>query len=168
MSAANLTLVRDAFHVDGYSWVWGCAFPRVVHEILYKLEHHRDYRSSGLSDTKKLVFRNFRAPHISALQDMLGVVFADPRRVEIEFGELKRFACLATQASYTHNLAINSDRKAFGGLIGTYSEYDHGRLALMHVHGGFAGHIRFYQNYLGFKVDPEGRKYGEFLPTFTC
>jgi hypothetical protein len=168
MSGADLTLFQDAYHADGYSWVWGCAFPRVVHEILHKLEHHRDYRSSGLPDTQMFVFTNFRADHILSLHDFLGAVFANPRRVEIEFGELKRYVCRVVQSSYTHHLAVNSNKKTFGGLMGTYSDYDHGRLALMHVVTIFPGHLRFYQNYLGFSLDPEGRRYGEYLPTFTC
>jgi hypothetical protein len=168
MSVAELTLFQDAYHADGHSWVWGCAFPRVIHEILHKLEHHRDYRASGLADDKVFVFTDLRGDHVSELSSRLGLSFPDPRRVSLEFRELKRYFCLATQASYTHHLAVNSARKAFGGVVGTYSEYDSGRLPLMHVHRAFTRHFKFYESYLGFRFDPEGRKYGEFSPSFTC
>ena len=38
----------------------------------------------------------------------------------------------------------------------------------MHVEPSFARHFKFYKSYLGFKFDPEGRKYGEFSPGFSC
>jgi hypothetical protein len=53
-------------------------------------------------------------------------------------------------------------------VIGTYSEYDSGTLPLMHVAKSFGRHFNFYESYLGFSFDPEGRKYGEFSPTLTC
>jgi hypothetical protein len=168
MSAAQVAEFQAAYHPDAYSWSWGCAFPRVIHEILHKLERHRDYRQTGLADATVFVFDNFRADHILRLESVLGMLFLDPRRVELEFKELKRYFCLETEASYTHMLAVNSKRKAFGGVMGTYSEYDTGRLPLMHVHGGFARHLQFYKNYLGFAFDPERRGYGEFKPAFSC
>ena len=168
MTAAQLKEFQDAYRSDGYSWSWGCAFPRVVHEILHKLEHHADYRSSGLADDKIFRFRNFRAEHITSLQRRLGVTFPNPRDVSLEFKELKRYFCLATQESYTHHLAVQSKKKAFGGVIGTYSEYDKGRLPLMHVEPSFGRHFRFYASYLNFAFDPERRHYGEYSPTFSC
>lgn len=170
MGAPDLARFRSAYHVDGHSWNWGCAFPRVIHEILHKLEHHPKYRSSGLGDAVTLSFTNFRTHHVDQLRARLGAAaIPDPKKVELEFGQLKRFFCSATQDSYTHHLAVASDRKAYGGVIGTYSEYDTGvSLALMNVHKGFARHLTFYKNYLGFAFDPEGRRYGEFKPTFSC
>jgi hypothetical protein len=168
MTAAQLKEFQDAYRPDGFSWSWGCAFPRDVHEILHKLEHHRDYRSSGLADDKEFKFTNLRANHIALLERVLGIFLLQPRDVRLTFKELKRFFCLMTQASYTHHLAVQSKKKAFGGVIGTYSEYDTGRLPLMHVEPSFARHFKFYESYLGFKFDPEGRRYGEFSPGFSC
>jgi hypothetical protein len=168
MSAAELKLFQDAYRADGYNWSWGCAFPRVIHEILHKLEHHRDYRSSGLADDQVFVFKNLRVNHIAHLESRLGVSLPDPRKVELEFKDLKRFFCSVTEGSYTQHLAVNSKKKTFGGVMGTYSEYDKGPRPLMHVDKGFARHFTFYKNYLGFSFDPEGRNYGEFTPTFTC
>ncbi|HEU0247350.1 MAG TPA: hypothetical protein VFR38_09735 [Gaiellaceae bacterium] len=140
----------------------------MIHEILHKLEHHRDYRSSGLADDQAFVFKNFRANHIAELENRLGMIILDPKDVQLEFKELKQFFCSVTQDSYTHHLAVNSKKKTFGGVMGTYSEYDGGTQPLMHVHKGFARHFKFYESYFGFSYDPEGRKYGAFLPTFTC
>lgn len=168
MTAAQLTNFRDAFHADGYSWSWGCAFYRDCHEILTKLERHKDYRSSGMQDAKVLTFTNFRAEHLASLTMFLGATFPTPHSVDITFGDLKLYFCLVTTSSFTHHLAVGSNRHVFGGLMGTYSEYDAPPRPLMHIHKGFGSHVKFYRNYLGFDLDPEGRLYGKFLPGFVC
>jgi hypothetical protein len=168
MSASELKEFRDAYHPDGYNWSWGCSFPRVIHEILYKLEHHANYKEHGLADGDKFIFTNFRDNHVQSLVTRLGISVPNKRRVELTFKELKRYFCSATVDSYNHHLAVKSARKTFAGVIGTYSEYDIGPLPLMHVYNGFGRHFRFYKNYLGFAFDPERRNYGEFSPTFTC
>jgi hypothetical protein len=38
----------------------------------------------------------------------------------------------------------------------------------MNVVSSLSSHITFYRNYLGFSVDPEGRRYGVFTPGMTC
>ncbi len=167
MDAAKLKQFKDAFRADGYCWNWGCAFPRVVHEILHKLETHKDYRASGLGDDDLFVFTNFRAEHLAILSPLFGP-FPNPRRVELKFKHLKYFFCRVTEASYTHRLAANSGVKTYGGVMGTYSEYDTGSLPLMNVYKGFSRHIQFYKNYLGFSFDPEGRRYGEYKPACSC
>jgi hypothetical protein len=168
MSAAQLAELRAAYHTDGFNWSWGCSFPRTIHEILHRLQRHRSYRERGLADGDRFVFTNFRAEHVRVLESVLGTTFPAPRRVELTFGEFKRFFCLVTEASYNHHLAVATQRTTFGGVMGTYSEYDSGSLPLMHVHRGFGRHFRFYRNYLGFSFDPEGRNYGAFQPGFTC
>ncbi len=168
MNLADVTNFETAFHKDGQIWIWGCAFPRVVHEILHKLEHHKLYTSSGLPDSTKLTFTNFNAGHVSTLEAVLGTTFPDPKKVEVTFGQMKHVFCLVSQSSYTQYIADAADVHAFAGLMGTYSEYDSGTLPLMNVYKGFAKHLTFYQNYLGFKLDPEGRRYGEYPPRLTC
>ena len=168
MSAAELAEFRAAYHVDGFNWSWGCAFPRLVHEILHKLEYHRDYRSTGLPDAQLFVFTNLRTDHVDLLNAHLGITLPNPRRVELTFGSLKTFFCRMIVASYNHELAVRSQRKTFGGMIGTYSEPDTGRLPLMHINKGFGRHFAFYKNYFAFAFDPEDRKYGLYDPAFTC
>jgi len=61
---------------------------------------------------------------------------------------------------------------AFGGLPGTYSDYEKGvELPVMVVptrkppySDDFTRSIRFYSTYLGIPLDPEGRNYGRFDP----
>ena len=169
MDTTALDHFQKAFHTDGFIWIWGCAFPRVVHEILYKLERHKSYRDSGVGDDTLFTFTNFRDKHVESLQRRLGTVFPDRKKIEIKFKFLKHYFCRATTESYNHHLAKNSKVKVFAGVMGTYSDYDKGHLALMRVFvPGFRRHFTFYKNYLGFTFDPEGRNYGEYKPGFTC
>jgi len=171
MTAAALANLQAAFHPDGFIWIWGCAFPRVVHQMLHRIERHPSYKDRGVPDDEVFRISNFESAHADTLEDWLlperGPI-PDKTKIEIEFKFLTHFFCKVTEASYTHAIARNAKVKAFGGLMGTYSDYDKGTLPLMSVHKGFARHFTFYQNYLGFGFDPEGRKYGEYKPTFVC
>ena len=172
MNADALLDFQAAFHDDGFIWIWGCAFPRVVHEILHKLEHHPSYRNSGLREEEVFKFTNLNSEQASLLETFIGAELGQPlsgkKKIEIRFDFLKYFFCKVTVASYTHHIAKNAKVKAFGGVMGTYSEYDSGPLPLLSVYKGFTRHFTFYKNYLGFDYDLEGRKYGEYRPEFTC
>jgi hypothetical protein len=172
MDATALDNFQKAFHSDGFIWIWGCAFPRLVHEILHKLEHHRLYKDSGIGNDVIFKFTNFTTPQAVLLErgllSELGGPFPDRSDIEIKFKLLKHFFCKMTIASYSQHIATAAKVKAFGGVMGTYSEYDTGALPLMSVHKGFTRHFAFYKNYLGLDFDPEGRKYGEYKPGFTC
>lgn len=168
MDAGARQSFQNAFYRDGYIWIWGCAFPRVVHELLHKMERHPRYRDAGLTDDVIFTFTNLRTEHIDLIEEWLGLSFPDRSRIEIAFGALRHLFCLVTRASYTHHIARTARVKTYGAVMGTYSEYDTGSLPLMNVHSGFARHIRFYETYLGFAFDPEGRRYGEHRPDFSC
>jgi hypothetical protein len=171
MDAAALADFTNAFHADGHIWIWGCAFPRVVHEILHKIEHHPAYRPRGLGDDVRFRFRNLSDYQAEVLETGLqGVVppFPDRRNIELEFKFLKHFACRVTRAGFSQQVASRTGITTYGAPMGTYSEYDKGPLPLMHVHKGFTRHFTFYKNYLGFAFDPEGKKYAKHIPGFTC
>ena len=172
IDAIALTNFQNAFHADGFVWIWGCAFPRLVHEILHKIEHNSSYKESGLGDEELFRIKNFNTSQADYLEswvkDALGGPFPNKKNIEIKFKFLRYFFCQMIETSYLHYMSVNAKVKAYGALIGTYAEYDTGRLPLMHIYRGFARHFAFYKNYLGFNFDPEGRKYGEYRPDFTC
>jgi hypothetical protein len=171
MDAAVLADFANAFQPDGRIWLWGCAFPRLVHEVLHKIEHHPAYRQSGLGDDVVFRFRNLSTAQADLLEDWVEHVtgpFPNKRNIEIEFKFLKYFACLVNTAGYSHLIATRTGITTFAALMGTYSEYEKGPRPLMFVHKGFARHFTFYKNYLGFDFDPEGRRYGKYTPAFTC
>jgi hypothetical protein len=172
MDAAALTDFQNAFHTDGFIWIWGCGFPRLVHEMLHKIERNSAYKDSGLGDDVLFKITNFEAAHADLLESYLspalGGPLPDKKNIELKFKFLKHFFCLITTASYSQQLATAANRKVFAALMGTYSDYDTGVLPLMSIEKGFAKHFTFYKNYLGFGFDPEGRHYGAYLPGRTC
>ena len=175
MDTAALDSFQKAFHPDGFSWLWGCAFPRTVHEILHRVEHHASYKSSGLADDVVFHFTNFNTLQATTLetwlQTELGGPIPDKKNFDIEFKFLKLFFCKIISASYLHFIAMNSKVKAFGAVMGTYSGYDGaggGRTQLMRVSNTFSRHFSFYKNYFGFAFDLEGRNYGVYTPDFVC
>lgn len=172
MDAAALVNFQKAFHPDGIIWIWGCGFPRLVHEILHKIEHNSVYKKAGLGDAVEFTFTNLSNDHIDLLEKVLKPLigaFPDRKKVVVKFKFLKYFFCVVTTSSYSHQLARNSKVKVFGAVMGTYAEYDTtGPLPLMSIFNGFGAHFDFYENYLGFKYDAEGRHYGAYEPGFSC
>jgi hypothetical protein len=172
MDVSKLDNFKKAFDTNGHIWIWGCNFPRPVHEILDKIEKHPKYKERGVGDEEIFKFTNFNTAQADLLEefllDALGAPFPDKKNIEIKFKFLKYFFCLMTEASYAHIIAKNANVKTFAGVMGTYSVYDKGPLPLMSVYKGFAKHFTFYKNYLGFDFDPEGRKYGAYKPSFAC
>jgi hypothetical protein len=172
MDAPALANFQRAFHADGFIWIWGCAFPLLVHEILYKIEGNPAYKPSGLGDDVVFELKTLNAAQADLLERVLlpelGAPFPDKKQIRIQFKFLKHFFCKITTASYPHHLARAAKVKTFAGVMGTYSQYDQGPLALMSVHKGFKRHLEFYKNYLGFDFDPENRGYGKYDPAFAC
>ncbi|WP_405982890.1 hypothetical protein [Streptomyces sp. NBC_00158] len=168
MEPEALAAFRAAYHPDAVNWSWGCASAPDVNEVLHSLEHHPDYRSSGLPDDKVLVFRTLSPANVADLELMLRLKFTDHRKVELPFGALKQYVRRHLLGSYAHALAVASGRTTFGALIGTFAEPDPaGARPLMRVNPRFTRHFTFYRNYFGFTFDPERRWYGAFRPTFT-
>lgn len=173
MDATQLGNFQKAFGSESFIWSWGCAFPRVVHRILHKVEQHPKYKDSGVGDDEVFTFKNLDnelADYLeSFLSSLLGGPFPDKKNFDLKFKFIKHFFCLMTVGTYQHTIAVNSKVKTFAANVGTYAEYDQGvPLPLMNVFKGFARHFTFYRNYLGFTFDPEGRRYGEYTPGFTC
>ncbi|WP_158738014.1 hypothetical protein [Alteribacillus sp. YIM 98480] len=171
MTNQDLKNFQNAFHNKGYIWIWGCAFPRSIHQILHKMEKHPSYRENGLGDDTLFVFTNFTKEEVKLLENYLQghlPPFPDKQKIAIEFKYIKFFFCLANQNSYSYQIAKHANVKTYAALLGTYSIYEKGRLPLLKIEGAFKRHFKFYKNYLGFDFDPEGRNYGEYLPGMSC
>src|SRR5205814_1820680 len=65
MDAAALANFQNAFHPDGFVWIWGCAFPRLVHTLLTKIERNKNYKSSGVGDETVFTFNNLETDEIN-------------------------------------------------------------------------------------------------------
>ncbi|PFV93066.1 hypothetical protein COL08_23015 [Priestia megaterium] len=165
-----LSNFQKAYHPDGYNWIWGCAFFQEAHEILHKIEQHPSYKEKGLTGEEVFVFSNLNPVYIDILEGhllpVLGAPFPNRKKIEIKFKYLKYFFAKLTVSGYSFQIAKNSKKKTYGGVIGTYSALDEGPLPLMSVYKRFVKHFNFYKNYLGFSFDREDRMYGEYNHDF--
>jgi hypothetical protein len=172
MDAAALMLFRAAFAVGGVVWLWGCSFPTVVHHLLTAIERSSGYKSTGLGDDDVLTLTNLTAEDVDYLEvfvkPLLGPFPAPRSRVTTKFKYLRYFACVANRSSFAAQVADAANVPTLAAPLGTYAEYDSGRLPLMNVFSGFTAHFRFYRNYLGMTFDPEGRRYGIYMPATSC
>lgn len=169
MDADQRKMFAAAFAAEGFVWLWGCGFPVVLNRFLSALERNSKYRGSGLGDEEALTFVGLDDEVVRFLRGWVGPaagVLANRGRLEIEFRFIKYFLSQLTAGTYAHEIAVASGVKTFAALQGTYSVFDTDRLALMSISPDTRGHTAFYVNYLGIVLDPEGRKYGTYLPGF--
>lgn len=172
MDAAALANFRKAFASDGLAWLWGCAFPKVVHHALTAIERCNEYRSTGLSDDDEMTLTRLNAEDVfyleRVLKPLLGPFPAPRTTVKIRFKYLKYFLCVVNRSSYAARFADASNVSTLAAPLGTYTVYDSGTLPLMSVFSGFTRHFTLYRNYLGMTFDAERRNYGTFLPGTSC
>jgi hypothetical protein len=171
MDAAALKQFKDAFASDGIAWLWGCAFPRVVHHTLWAMERAKAYKSSGLGDDTVLDMPAVTSEDVDFLEMILAPKlgrFPSRSSISVKFKYLKWAFCVANQSCYAFALATAAGIDVRAAVLGTYAEYDTGGDRLMNVYNGFTAHFAFYKNYLGFTFDPEGRRYAVYKSTLTC
>jgi hypothetical protein len=169
--ATALALFKAAFASDGFSWLWGCAFPRVIHHAMWAMEGAKGYSSSGTGDETVLVLDRVVKEDVDYLDGFLVPLLKKPfpsrSTVTTKFKFLKYVFCAANASCYAAQLATATGKPVRAALLGTYAEYDT-PTNLMHVHSGFTAHVAFYRNYVGMAMDPEGRGYGIYPPGLTC
>ncbi len=172
MTAADLAAFTAAFTSDGFVWLWGCAFPRVVHHLLWAMERGKGYSSTTVGDDTVISMPDVAADDVDYLDQLLTGLqppFPAPRSsISAKFKVLRYAICRANSISYAARMAVATGIEVRAAPLGTYAEYDTGGDKLMNVHSGFTGHFAFYKNHLGMSFDPEGRRYAIYPKTFSC
>lgn len=171
MDAAALKQFKDAFANDGFAWLWGCAFPQVIHHALWAMEGAKAYKSSGVGDDTVLDMPAVTSADVDYLEKILAPklgTFPSRTSISVKFKYLKWAFCVANQSCYAFALATAAGVGVRAAPLGTYAEYDTAGDHLMNVYSGFTAHFTFYKNYLGFTFDPEGRRYAIYKPSLSC
>ncbi len=181
MDATALAEFRAAFATDGFIWAWGCVFASSPRQVLHRLLSSTKYRATKLGDlvdTDKFKF-DFPRDQADKFFDVDPVFFptrgADgnfPLTFERTFSQIKDFFRGRISETYCQNAAVAAQVACFGGLPGTYSDYEKRvELPVMVVptkkppySDDFTRSIRFYTTYLGMPLDPERRNYGRYDP----
>lgn len=171
MDPAALKLFKAAFATDGYAWLWGCAFPRIIHHALWAMEQSKAYKSSGLGQDVVLNMPAVTKDDVDYLEKILAPklgAFPSRSSISVKFKYLRWAFCVANQSCYAFTLANAVGIEVRAAALGTYAEYDTAGDRLMNVYSGFTAHFNFYKNYLGMSFDPEGRRYAVYTSALTC
>jgi hypothetical protein len=158
---------KDAFNAGAFSWCWGCAFPDIVNRILYKLEHNRGYKETGLHDDDYLTFTNLLDDELDDIELRVGGKVPDRKKVELQLKALKIYLASHFEGSYYYSLAVGTAKKVYASAPGTYAEFDSdNKRGLLTVSSTFTKHLRFYANYMGLQQAPENRRYIIYDPLY--
>jgi hypothetical protein len=169
MSPVQLKQFRDAFHPNGFVWIWGCTFTKAYFWTLSKLI--KKYGTKGLTDEKsiKLVYS---AEEINFIWNCAGTgkCSSVPVTWDTDFKTIKQYICEGIASTYASVIAQAAGKNTYAALLGTYAVYQNGstvRNPLMTVEG-FSSIKNFYDNYLSMKLDPAGLGYGTYPPYSVC
>ena len=180
MDAAAKADFQKAFAPDGFIWVWGCVFANSPRQVLHRVLSSRKYpqAAGGTLDESETFDFTFSRDHAEQFFDVDPAFF--PTRTNGRFpltfrrtlADIKTFLNGRLGATYCQTAALAAQVPCFGGLPGTYSDYERGaRHNVMVVPtrkppyaDNFSGYLRFYKKYTHRELDPEGRNYGRYDP----
>ena len=178
---------KKAFSTKGFTWVWGCAFADIFHQVIHRAVNNATYKKAKLAKIKDSEVFSFDFDQRWADDNYgmfpsffppLGTSGKFPQKFNRNFKQIKEFFSEGRENTYCQMIAKVSKVKCRGALLGTYSDYEKGvKLPLMVVpHRGlkfkgkypysddFSRYIKFYTTYMGSSLDPEGRGYGIYSP----
>lgn len=178
MNSTQRSELSAAFASDGFTWLWGCVFAAAPFQVLYRLLKNRLYQTGKLKDSDliKLDFSETQANQFFAQVPSFfpakppGGTF--PLSFYRSLTDIKALCQLMIDFSYCKRIATATNRKCYGALPGTYSDFEKGgALPLMLIptkvppySDNFWAFLNFYKKHMGISLDPEGRGYGEHNP----
>ena len=178
MNATELSDLSRAFDGDGFTWLWGCVFAAAPFQVLHRLFKNRLYLTGKLKDDEliKLDFSKAQSDQFFAqVPSFFPARKSDgtfPLSFYRSFKEIKDLCQLMIDLGYCKRIATATNRKCYGALPGTYSDFEKNvALPLMLVptkhppyDDNFWQYLNFYKKHMGVALDPEGRGYGEHTP----
>ena len=137
----NTSLVHDAFHDDGFSWIWGCFVSPAPRAVIQGVADSRFkktpwgkkvkgvggavYRADGKTpDTAKFLF-SFGKDQTEEYSRTWDPAFFPTGKESFEktFAEIKEFAKRHSDDTYCYALTLVSDKPCFGPPVGTSTNY---------------------------------------------
>jgi hypothetical protein len=178
---------KKAFSTTGFTWVWGCAFADIFHQVIHRVVNNATYKKAKLAKIKDSEAFSFDFDQRWADQNYgifpsffppPGMSGKFPQKFNRTFKQITEFFSEGRENTYCRVIAKVSKVKCRGALLGTYSDYEKDvKLPLMVVpHRGlkfkgkypysddFSSYIKFYRTYMKSSLDPEGRGYGIYSP----
>jgi hypothetical protein len=167
MSAAAQQHFKNAFHANGFTWLWGCTFTKSYFWGLHKLISKYGLT---LADAKKISLA-YSASELNLIRkcDITGNCSSKSETFNTTFKSFKEYICEGINNTYASAIAQASGKKTYAALLGTYAVYESSstRNPLMTVKG-FQAIKNFYKKYFSMDVDPAGLGYGTYAAFPAC
>jgi len=170
--------IRNAFHTDGFCWLWGCVFHRIALGIYSAMARSRAYRAKklGQHDDNDVFELRFKSGFAKKYYQHARGFFPpdkDGKHV-LKFNKtlkdikdaFKRSLLMTYAGRFSQDLGVD----CIAALLGTYSVHETRNrrrpnpLMLIanggHNHGfDFRKMVKWYETYFNITLDPEGRNY---------
>ncbi|KAA3617300.1 MAG: hypothetical protein D8M58_03050 [Calditrichaeota bacterium] len=162
----DINLFKKAFSSNGYSWIWGCTATEVYKDMINTIQKMRQYSGAGTKDSEKFIIYN--TDFLLEFDEYLNhKPKASSKAITVTFADVKSLFSKVLQNTYAFNLAHSTGKKVYSAFVGVGSNNEPGPKGLMIADRYRKNVIDFYKTHLGIKIDPEGRNYAEYLPTFS-
>lgn len=168
MPAADAQDIEKAFTADGFVWLWGCAAFGPFKRLVLGLYKQAGFKADGTTPDADMFEFTFdtNAAGMAILKTALAndpFLPAAGLTVEKTLGEFKSFLDVMIGTLYADRLAAAFKVKCFTTALGTGSEPDSGaKFVVHHVASIYEKVVLFYEDYMRFKRDPEGRRYVDY------
>lgn len=181
LSATNRAHFTAAFAPNGYFWLWGCTFPRLVYTILYQtFSRNKKSRVAQYKDTDNIKF-SYRQDQANAYYAYIPFFFPPTKtdgtvqRTDLKFtrtfGQIKDLFKALTLNTYAGLLSFDTFIPCRSAFIGTWSEPEKSPVkkqyrveAIYREKPPFPFIIDFFKIHLGLAEDPEKRGFAVFDP----
>jgi hypothetical protein len=141
LSAANIKDIQDAFHADGFNWIWGCFVTKAARAVIQGVADSKRrrtpwgkrvrglngaaYRADGTTpDTAEFRFSFGRDATEGFSRGWDSAFFpTGVDHFDKTFAEIKAFAKKHSADTYCHALAVATNKPCLGPPLGTSSNY---------------------------------------------
>jgi hypothetical protein len=164
MPSADAQTIHDAFAPDGIVWLWGCSAFGALKRLVLNLQTQPGYKADG-STPDATMFQFTWDSSGQGMQELKSHFANDPFlpatgvSAQRSLGDFKRFLEVFIGSTYAARLADTLDVPCFAAAPGTGAAADKGRLPVHEVSAIYEPVVKFYEKYLNFKRDAEGRRY---------
>jgi hypothetical protein len=162
MPPADRALFKSAFRPTGYVWNWGCNDILILHNLLRKI----DMSGGGAPTSDVIKLRQLTKEQIEFLSLAASILNIDTlavrktQRCEFNGNDFRRLLEIFLGDCYAYQLATQTKVRTFAALPGTSADWPDKRNMSINVNQRPNANI--YKRWLGIKLDPEDRGYGEF------
>ena len=168
LSAADALEIQKAFAPDGFVWLWGCAALGPFKRLVLRLHGQAGFKADGSTPDATMFNFNFETSSqtMQQFRTSLGnhaFLPTSGSTAQRSFGDFKAFLDVFLGTMYAERFTAAIKVKCFATALGTGSEPDtKAKFVVHHVPSIYEKVVAFYETYMRFKRDPEGRRYVDY------